>query len=53
MVSCLANSIFLYIAILMLTSPLLKFVSLHIDFNYFCTNLEMGSLTLSKWKPFF
>ena len=28
----------------------LKFVS---GSNYLCTNLGMGSLTFSKWKPFF
>ena len=41
MVCCLANSL------------LLKFVSLRIGFNYLCTNLEIGSLALSKWKPFY
>ena len=34
-----------------LTRPLLKFVYLHIGSNYLCTNLVMGPLALSKWKP--
>ena len=44
-VSCLANS---HIFVAMVTRPLLKFVSLYIGSNYLCTNLEMGSLSLSQ-----
>ena len=43
-VSCLANSNFV-IVIVMVTRPLLKFVSLYI--------INTGALSLSKWKPFF
>ena len=34
--------------VLLLTRPLLKFVSLHIGSNYLCTNLEMSSLPTPK-----
>ena len=37
-VSCLANSIFW--VILMLTRPILKFLSLRIGSNYLCTNSD-------------
>ena len=43
--SCLVNNIF--VLILMLTRPLLNFVSLHIGSNYLCTNLELGGLARS------
>ena len=50
MVSCLANSII--VLILILTRPLLKFVSVHIGSNYLCTKLETGSLALSNGSHF-
>ena len=36
----------------MLTRLPLKFVSAHVGSNYLCINLGMGSLAISKWKPF-